>query len=111
LKSGQIISLGKPFSQPRIRCLAFGNDGYLYGIAGQNCCHLFRYDPQSGDLSDLGIFRVKIPRSWHAYEFDAAATGPNGIIYFGENDRISHLFTYQPQLGGNLKINASPLVL
>lgn len=96
LNTMRIISLGKPLDQPYIRCLAFGNDKRLYGIAGKNCCHLFSYDPQCGDLSDLGVFQVKIPRFWHGYEFDAAVKSENGTIYFGENDRISHLFLYQP---------------
>ncbi len=94
LKTGEMISLGKPFNQPGIRCLVIGNDNCLYGIAGDKCCHLFRYNPQSGDLSDLGMFHVNSPRPWHGYEFDAASMGDGGQIYFGENDRISHLFIY-----------------
>jgi len=92
----KIISLGKVINQPRIRCLAFGNNGYLYGIAGKNCCHLFKYNPKERDLRDIGILYVTSPRYWHGYEFDAAITGENGEIYFGQNERISYLFVYSP---------------
>lgn len=95
LNSMKIISLGKPLNQPFIRCLVLGNDKNLYGIAGKTCCHLFRYEPRSGDLRDIGIFHVESPRPWHGYEFDAAVGGNDGILYFGENDRISHLFRYK----------------
>lgn len=94
----KMISLGKPLNQPRIRCLAVGTDSCIYGIAGKSCCHLFRYNPEQGDLRDLGILYVTTPRSWHGYEFDVAITGKYCKIYFGENDRISHLFTYCPQV-------------
>lgn len=71
-----------------------GEDNCIYGIAGKDCCHLFKYNPEEGDLRDLGILHVSSPRCWHGYEFDAAVTGEKGEIYFGENDRISHLFVY-----------------
>ncbi|MFA5645768.1 MAG: hypothetical protein WDA18_05375 [Candidatus Ratteibacteria bacterium] len=90
----KMISLGKPLNQPHIRCLTKCSDGCIYGIAGKNCCHLFRYNPGDGDLRDFGVFSVSSPRFWHGYEFDAVVTGEKGTIYFGESDRISHLFIY-----------------
>ncbi|NIA08011.1 MAG: hypothetical protein GWP14_10345 [Actinobacteria bacterium] len=95
-KAQKVIALGKPLNQPRIRCLAFGKDGCLYGIAGKECCHLFRYNPDSGELADLGICFVSSPRCWHSYEFDAAVAGDDGTIYLGQNERISYLFSYRP---------------
>ena len=96
LKAQKVIALGKPLNQPHIRCLAFGKDGWLYGIAGKECCHLFRYSPDSGELADLGICFVSSPRCWHGYEFDAAVAGDDGTIYLGQNERISYLFSYRP---------------
>jgi len=86
----RMFSLGKPLNQPHIRCLAVAADGALYGVAGKDCCHLFRY--AEGDLRDLGIIRVTSPRLWHGYRFAAAIAGRQGEIYLGEADRISHLF-------------------
>ena len=95
-KEEKVISLGKPLNQPHIRCLTMGKDSCVYGIAGKSCSHLFKYNPEEGDLQDLGILYVSSPRYWHGYEFDSAVTGENGEIYLGENDRISHLFIYFP---------------
>lgn len=88
--------LGKILAQPHIRCLAASTDGDVYGIAGKNCCHLFRHTPATGELKDLGLLHVDSPRPWHGYEFSSAVTGKDGRIYLGENDRISHLFVYTP---------------
>ena len=98
LLEDKVISLGKPLNQPRIRCLTLGGDGAVYGIAGKDCCHLFRYDPKDGHLQDLGILYVSSPRYWHGYEFDAAVTGENGEIYLGQDERISYLFVYCPAI-------------
>lgn len=95
-ENGKMISLGKILNQPRIRCLTMGGDGCLYGIAGKDCCHLFRYNPADRDLRDLGMLFVASPRAWNGYEFDAAVTGPQGEVCFGENDQISHVFVYSP---------------
>ncbi len=92
----KIISLGKVIAQPRIRCLAFGKNGCLYGVAGETCCHLFRYNPEDRDLVDLGIPFVSSPRHWYGYEFDAAVSGENGEIFLGQSERISYLFLYFP---------------
>ncbi len=97
-KQGKIISLGKPLNQPHIRSLAIGKDNRIYGVAGKACCHLFRYNPEEGDLQDLGILHISSPRYWHGYEFDAMVVGEKGEIYIGQNERISCLFTYFPSL-------------
>jgi hypothetical protein len=72
-----------------------GLDGCLYGIGGEEdgMGRLFRYDAETHELADLGILRSSEQRMWNGYEFDAAITGLWGEIYFGESDRISHLFS------------------
>jgi len=92
----EVISLGKPLAVPSIRCCVVTPNGDLYGIGGKEMCHLFRYLPDKCDMRDMGILSVASPRHWDGYEFDAAVTGLEGEIYFGENDRISHLFIYYP---------------
>jgi len=95
-----VKSLGKISAEARVRAMAMGLDGRLYGIAGEEegMGHLFYYDTESHELADLGILFSAEQRMWHGYEFDAAVTGEWGEIYFGESDRISHLFIYQPPL-------------
>jgi hypothetical protein len=97
-RENEIISLGKPIRSGRIRALTTARSGIIYGIAGDDdvVSHLFRYDPASGDLRDLGILRATLPEEWIGHEFDAMLTGPNGEIYVGESDRNSRLFTYFP---------------
>jgi len=98
--SGRLINLGKPARQARIRALTVGYDGRVYGVAGEEngIAHLFYYDPLTENLTDLGIPRAVIPKEWTGLEFDSMITGPNGEIFMGESDRISHLFIYYPPI-------------
>jgi hypothetical protein len=101
LRAERVICLGKPIDQRHVRCLTVGNDGTVFGIAGDpgtGICHLFRYDPPSGDLRDLGVLRTTLFKSWVAHEIDAMCTNRDGHIVMGENDRLSHLFVYFPPI-------------
>lgn len=99
--AGRVVSLGKPTSQPRTRAITVGRDGRIYGISGRvgGVAHLFKYDPTSGDLRDLGIPLAHSDQEWRGYEFDCMVTGSSGEIYMGESDRIGHLFIYYPAIG------------
>jgi hypothetical protein len=92
------VTLGKPVMQPGLRALTVAADGRVFGLGGDKggMAHLFCYDPRTRDLRDLGILVATSERFWHGYEFGAAVTGRFGEIYFGEADRISHLFIYHP---------------
>ena len=96
--SEQVVSLGKPTRAGRIRALTSSRSGAIYGVAGDDgvVTRLFRYDPVTGDLRDLGILRATLPEEWIGHQFDAIMTGPHGEIYIGESDRNSRLFTYFP---------------
>ncbi len=97
----RIVNLGKPIRQSRIRALAVTPDGRVYGFAGEqdNVGRLFVYMPAGGEMRELGIPRVGgVPKFWAGYEFESMATGPNGEIFMGESDRVSHLFIYYPPL-------------
>jgi hypothetical protein len=98
--SGEVRVLGKPTGQPHVRALAVAPDGRLYGVAGLpgTMGHLFCHTPATGELRDLGVMVAGTERRWYGYEFDAAVAGPDGRIYFGESDRISHLFVYFPPM-------------
>ncbi len=94
----QLIGFGRPLSDHRIRALVFGRDGVVYGAAGspEKNCHLFRWNPGTGEVKDLGIPMVHFPRNWVCYDISALAAGPNGEIYIGESERVSYLLIYYP---------------
>lgn len=100
-RTERIINLGKPIDQMRIRALTIGGDGRVYGIAGERTdrCHFFCYDPGIGGYTDFSA-SIDVDRTpyykWRGEQFDAMATGADGIIYIGESERRSHLFLYYP---------------
>lgn len=110
LDNERVTCLGRPIEQCPIRCLALGYDGKVFGIAGEpksGICHLFRYDPESGDLRDLGIPRSTVTKSWVAHEIDSMCVDRNGHIIMGENDRMSHLLIYYPPVAkGENRLNS-----
>jgi len=111
VRTGRTRVLGKPTSQPHVRALAVAPDGRLYGIAGRRdtICHLFCYDPAGAELRDLGVMTSGGDVRWYGFEFDSAVAGPDGRIYFGESDRISHLFVYFPPMAAPSKGLPGPM--
>ncbi len=95
-----IVNLGKPLDQMRIRALAAGLDGKIYGIAGErkDICRFFCYDPDMAGYSDMGVINVdRTPYyMWMGKQFDSMTTGIDGTIYIGESERKSHLFIFYP---------------
>ena len=89
-KSGKVICMGKPIRQQRIRGLTFGEDGLLYGIGGEDngISKVFRYNPDNGDMRELGVIHED---GWTIYRMDTIITGADGYIYIGESSRTSHL--------------------
>ncbi len=96
-----ITGYGRPVSDHRIRALAMGKNGTVYGAAGSpgKNSHLFRWDPRTGEVKDLGLPMVHFPKNWVCYDISALAAGPNGEIYIGESERVSHLLIYYPPAG------------
>ncbi|OGD21204.1 MAG: hypothetical protein A2W03_10540 [Candidatus Aminicenantes bacterium RBG_16_63_16] len=94
----KVTGYGRPVSDHRIRALTLGKDGVVYGAAGSpgKNSHLFRWDPRTGEVKDLGLPMVHFPKNWVCYDISALATGPNGEIYIGESERISNLMIYYP---------------
>lgn len=95
-----LTNLGKPLSNHRIAGLAFSAQGKLYGTGGDasDMARLFSYDPVNGAYDLLGFIDVNRPPyfAWQAYEIGDIVTGPDGVIYMGENERISKLFLFRP---------------
>jgi hypothetical protein len=96
----QMRSLGKPVRQGVISCMAVGNDGRLFGIAGDadDICHLFVHDPRRGTLDDLGIPVSTLTLREYGYHFGCARVGRDGEIYFGQDERVNHLWVYYPRV-------------
>jgi hypothetical protein len=94
-----VVNLGKPNRQSNICALGYGYDGNIYGLVGeqQGMSHLFKYDSKQG-FTDLGILGSAFPDYWIAHNLSAISVGPNGEIFIGENDEISHLFIYYPPI-------------
>ncbi len=102
--SGKVANLGKPIMMPRIKGLAFGADGKLYGVAGSapGYAHLFSYDPKSGDFKDMGNpdFPLIAPEIagelvWRGYQFaTVAASEDGGLILLGEEETQSQLMVF-----------------
>jgi streptogramin lyase len=95
-----VRSLGKPGVSPTIRALTVGNDGRLFGIVGgdDDIGHLFAYDPETHSLRDLGVPISLFGVRAYGYVYTAALTGADGEIFFGQAERVSHLWLYFPAI-------------
>jgi hypothetical protein len=98
--TGAVTNLGKPNRQSNIRALVAGDDGCLFGVVQEpeGMAHLFRYDPDGRGFTDLGIVGAAFPECWQAHALGALSVGPNGEVFVGESDDLSHLFIYYPPI-------------
>ena len=96
----KIFNLGKPGLEEQIHDLTIGNDGTVWGLSGgsDQLTHLFRFDPSSHELEDLGMLRSRVPRVWTVHKAEVMLTGTDGELFIGESDAISHLLTYFPPI-------------
>lgn len=96
----QVKALGKPCRQDWVTCLAIGNDGRVFGMAGaeDDIGHLFCYDPVDGSLRDLGIPVSTLTARQYGYHYRCAVAGQGGEIYFGQHERVNHLWVYFPAI-------------
>ncbi|MCW3117627.1 MAG: hypothetical protein JWM28_1709 [Chitinophagaceae bacterium] len=100
----KVKNLGKPIMMNRLRGLAFGNDGKLYGIAGAlpGYAHLFSYDPKQEGFKDLGnpSFTMKSPGieqgiDWRGFQLGTIASSEDGkYIVMGEDESLSQLLIF-----------------
>ena len=99
--TGQIINLGKPRVQRRVRAATLGPGDQLYLVCGefQDICKLISYDTKGlNGFRDWGALTVDRSPFYakRATQFDAMATGPDGTIFIGESDRRACLFLFLP---------------
>jgi hypothetical protein len=100
---GRIVNLGKPVMMPRLKGLAFGRDGRLYGVAGgaPGYAHLFRYDPRDGFV-DLGSPRFEMVGEdlppgilWRGFQISTLAASEDGrLIIMGDDEVLSQLMVF-----------------
>jgi hypothetical protein len=94
--------VGKPATGNRLTGMAVGPDGRLYGSCGRDGeASLFRYDPRSKELSDLGpIFDPECSeRAWQVHDMTITS---DGTIYVGEND-VPHRSGYLWEISGYIE--------
>jgi hypothetical protein len=104
-----VTNLGAPASVPRLRGLAFAADGRLYGIAGAapQYSHLFRYDPRSGGIRDLGqpqfpIVSAGVPPGlqWRGFNLATLAVSEDGrTVVMGDEELMSQLMVFSVGTG------------
>ena len=99
--SGQIVNLGKPRVERRVRAATMGPDERLYLICGEfeDVCKLISYDTSGREgFRDWGTMAVDRSPYYakRAYQFDAMTTGVDGTLFLGESDRRACLFLFIP---------------
>jgi len=102
-ETGKTRNLGKPCMMPRIRGLAFGSDGKLYGLSGgaPGYSHLFSYDKTDG-FYDYGnpeflmhIEDVESGILWRGFQLGTIASSEDGkYIVIGEDEALSQLMVF-----------------
>jgi hypothetical protein len=98
---GQIVNLGKPRIQRRVRAMTLGPDNRLYMLCGEfeDVVKLISYDTTGrGGFRDWGALTVDRSPYYakRAYQFDAMTTGIDGTIFLGESDRRACLYMFIP---------------
>ncbi len=81
-----------------ISCMAVTYDGRVFGFCGEGISNMFCYNPDSGEVKDLGAAVSVLERRRYGYVFGDAVTGRDGQIFFGENDDLGHLWIYFPSI-------------
>jgi hypothetical protein len=96
--TGQTTALGKPGRVDTVTCLTVGNDGRVFGMLGEDddMGHLFVYDPAGGCVRDLGVPVSTLSVRQYGIHFASAVTGRHGEMYFGQSERVNHLWVYFP---------------
>jgi hypothetical protein len=85
--------------QTPVTAMAVTYDGRVFGACGEGIARIFCHDPHRQETRDLETAVSVLQRRRYGYQFAEAITGPNGEIYFGENDNSGHLWIYFPKIG------------
>jgi hypothetical protein len=95
-RSRTIRTIGKVSRLEGLGCLAVSHDGRVFGQAGleEDIAHVFCYDPEQQTLRNLGVATSVLNARQYGYHFRCAATGAGGELYFGQYERVNHLWVY-----------------
>lgn len=94
----RLVNLGKPVIEMGLRALTAAPDGSIYGAGGApeyGIPHVFRYHPETG-FEDIGHLDYLLHPYGFAVRVACMTTSPDGAIYIGEDDDISHLWEFRP---------------
>jgi hypothetical protein len=75
-------------------------DGRLFGTMGEGMSKLFCFDPDSRQVTNLGVAVSVFERRRYGYTFGDADVGRDGEIVWGEDDDLGHLWLYFPKVRG-----------
>lgn len=102
--SGKVVNLGKPIMMPRLKALAFADNGLLYGVAGgtPGYAHLFTYDPNRSGFRDLGNPRFIMTAPgieqgifWRGFQIATMVVSEDGKhVVLGEDEALSQLMVF-----------------
>lgn len=73
-------------------------DGRIFGFCGDEISNMFCYNPDTGEINDIGAVVSVIERRRYGYVFADAVVGRDGQIFFGEDDDLGHLWIYFPAI-------------
>lgn len=76
-------------------------DGRLFGTMGEGMSKLFCYNPDSRQVTSLGVAVSVFERRRYGYTFGDATVGRDGEIILGEDDDLGHLWLYFPKIQAN----------
>ena len=94
---------GEPLARARVapvNCMAITFDGRLFGHCGEGIGRLFGYDPDAGEMTDIGVAASVFNRRRYGYVFGDAVVGRDGEIVFAEDDDLGHVWLYFPKVRG-----------
>lgn len=109
--TGKVQNLGKPAMMPRMKGIAFGRNGVLYGVNGSapGYTHVFTYEAGSGFV-DRGapVFTMRtagieqgIP--WRGFQIETmAASEDRRYIVMGEGEALSQLMVFEVRRGATM---------
>jgi outer membrane protein assembly factor BamB len=102
--TGNVVNLGKPAMMPRLKGLAFGRNGVLYGVSGGSpgYSHLFTYSASGQGFVDLGNPRFNMSEpgieqgiAWRGFQIGTLAASEDGrYIVIGEEEALSQLMVF-----------------
>ncbi|MFB3892892.1 MAG: hypothetical protein ACE15C_12800 [Phycisphaerae bacterium] len=80
-----------------VTAMACAPDGRVFGFCGREMSRMFCVVPATGEIRDLGVAVSVIQTRRYGYQFADALTGPDGQLFFAENDDGGHLWMYFPK--------------